>query len=128
MTYDYRKEMKKDITQAIEEREAWTGKKITEEYKDWIDAVNGLYDELWTDDAVTGNASGSYTFSTYQAEENVLHNFDLLEEACNEFCQNIGDVYSSGGAEAWDVTIRCYLLDEVLTDVIKKRFANEEQK
>ena len=37
-------------------------------------------DELWADDSVTGNASGSYTFSTWKAEENLCHNMDELEE------------------------------------------------
>lgn len=30
-----------------------------------------VYDELWIDDSVTGNGSGSYTFNSYKAEENV---------------------------------------------------------
>ena len=62
-------------------------------------------------DSVTGNASGSYTFHAWQAEENICHNFDLLSEAIEEFggkCDVLKD-----GAEACDVTIRCYLLSEV---------------
>lgn len=37
-------------------------------------------DNLWADDSVTGNASGSYTFSIWQAEEYLCHNLDLLTE------------------------------------------------
>lgn len=70
-------------------------------------------DELWIDDSVTGNASGSYTFNAWQAEENLCHNMDELEEACNEFGQDIGEAVKQG-AEYCDVTIRCYLLGQAI--------------
>ena len=70
-------------------------------------------DELWINDSVTGNASGSYTFSTWQAEENLCHNMDELEEACDEFGQDIGEAVKQG-AEYCDVTIRCYLLGQAI--------------
>lgn len=53
-------------------------------------------DNLWADDSVTGNASGSYTFSTWQAEENLCHNLDELENACDEFGQDIGEAVKQG--------------------------------
>ena len=71
-------------------------------------------DELWINDSVTGNASGSYTFSTWQAEENLCHNMDELEDACNEFGQDIGEAVKQG-AEYCDVTIRCYLLSQAIS-------------
>lgn len=71
-------------------------------------------DELWIDDSVTGNASGSYTFNTWQAEENLCHNMDELEDACNEFGQDIGEAVKQG-AEYCDVTIRCYLLGQAIS-------------
>lgn len=74
-------------------------------------------DELWVDDGVTGNGSGSYTFNTWQAEENLCHNMDELEEACNEFGQDIGEAVKQG-AEYCDVTIRCYLLSQAISAVI----------
>ena len=74
-------------------------------------------DELWVDDSVTGNASGSYTFSTWQAEENLCHNMDELENACNEFGQDIGEAVKQG-AEYCDVTIRCYLLGQAISAAI----------
>lgn len=40
---------------------------------------------LWTEDSVTGNGSGSYTFSACQAKEYLQNNLQLLEEAMNEF-------------------------------------------
>ena len=74
-------------------------------------------DELWINDSVTGNASGSYTFSTWKAEEHLCHNMDELEEACNEFGQDIGEAVKHG-AEYCDVTIRCYLLGQAISAAI----------
>ena len=74
-------------------------------------------DELWVDDRVTGNGSGSYTFSRWKAEENLCHNMDELEDACNEFGQDIGEEVKQG-AEYCDVTIRCYLLGQAISAAI----------
>ena len=74
-------------------------------------------DILWVDDNVTGNASGSYTFSTWKAEENLCHNMDVLEDACDEFGQDIGEAVKRG-AEYCDVTIRCYLLSQAISAAI----------
>lgn len=91
------------------------------DYKDF-DSLDGLReylnDELWDCDAVTGNGSGSYTFSAYYAEENLCHNWDLLAEACNEFgC--LEDAISQG-PESCDVTIRCYLLGQAIEKVLQE--------
>lgn len=74
-------------------------------------------DELWVDDDVTGNGSGSYTFNTWKAEENLCHNLDELEEACSEFGQDVGEAIKQG-AEYCDVTIRCYLLGQAISAAI----------
>lgn len=84
-------------------------------FKDF-DSLDGLReylnDELWTVDSVTGNGSGSYTFSAYDAEENLCHNWYLLEDACNEF--GCIEEAISKGPEYCDVTIRCYLLGQAI--------------
>ena len=74
---------------------------------------------LFTDDSVTGNGSGSYTFSTYEAEENICHNLDLLGEALEEFGSG-ADYLITHGAEAADVTIRCYLLGECIAAALEE--------
>lgn len=84
---------------------------VTSENRDEIEQQ--LNDELFTCDSVTGNASGSYTFSTWQAEENICHNLELLAEACEEFGSDTAKLLSDG-AEACDVTIRCYLLGQAI--------------
>lgn len=111
MVYDYNKAIREDIRDYIKNNidlEEWRGDRDGLEEK--------LNEDLWTDDSVTGNASGSYTFSTYEAEENLCHNLDLLAEACEEFGGSM-DVLKDG-AEACDVTIRCYLLGGAISDVL----------
>lgn len=70
-------------------------------------------DELWMSDSVTGNASNSYTPNAWQAEENLCHNMDLLEDACDNCGLDIGDVVERG-AKYCDVIIRCYLLPQAI--------------
>lgn len=74
-----------------------------------------LNDELFVNDSVTGNASGSYTFNTWKAEEYLCHNFGLLREACDAFGTDIDVLNSPEGA---DVTIRCYLLGNCISTVL----------
>lgn len=105
MEYDYYASMKEDIKEYLEG---------TDE-RDF----DKLYDEMFLEDSITGNASGSYTFSTYKAEENICHNQDLLQEALAEFGENYGEALEKG-AEYCDVTIRCYLLGQVLTEVLEE--------
>ena len=76
-----------------------------------------LNDDLWTADSVTGNASGSYYCNTWRAEEALSHNWDLLAEALREFGRDGTDVLEQG-AEAMDVTIRCYLLGQAIAETL----------
>lgn len=107
--YDYYETIKNDIKEYIKEHDI----DVTSEDFDRDDLCN----RLWVSDSVTGNASGSYTFSAWQAEENLCHNWDLLEEALEEFGQTDTNILEKG-AEWCDVTIRCYLLDQCLDEVI----------
>lgn len=111
--YNYYEEVKEDVKEYLQETSE-------REYQT-------LYDELWTADSVTGNASGSYTFSTWEAEENLCHNMDTLEEAAEQFGCDIGSLIKEG-AEACDVTIRCYLLGQVLQEVLEEMEEEEEEK
>jgi hypothetical protein len=70
-------------------------------------------DELWANDGVTGNASGSYYCNAWKAEEAICHNWDLLGEAIDEFGGD-ADILQQG-AESCDVTIRCYLLGQAIS-------------
>lgn len=55
---------------------------VTSENRDEVE--QDLNDTLFTYDSVTGNASGSYTFNAWTAEEYLCHNWDLLGEALTE--------------------------------------------
>ena len=112
--YDYREAVKESVIDWLEEHkeevEARHSQMDEDEFAEWVT------DECMMSDSVTGNASGSYTFSTWQAEENLCHNMDLLKEALEEF--GCGIEYLEKGAEACDVTIRCYLLSSAISEVI----------
>lgn len=108
MKYNYMEAVTNDAKRAIlENLKYW-------DFSDRDELEEKANDELWISDSVTGNGSGSYTFSTWKAEENLCHNMDELEEACNEFGQDIGEAVKQG-AEYCDVTIRCYLLGQAIS-------------
>lgn len=109
-TYDYLENVKEDVRNYIEENEIVVTSSNREEVE------QELNDTLFVNDSVTGNASGSYTFSAWQAEENLCHNFELLTEALTELGCDLS--YLEKGAEACDVTIRCYLLGQAISGVL----------
>lgn len=112
MKYNYREAVKDDVLEYINNEINF------EDFDTLEDLEEHLNDVLFNKDSVTGNASDSYTFNTYEAEENICHNFDLLADALDEFgggCDILRD-----GAEAADVTIRCYLLGECIADALEE--------
>lgn len=111
--YDYEEAMRDDIRQYLEEH--WEdGKRIEDKDRDT------LYDDMFIDDGVTGNGSGSYTFDSSTAEEYVCHNLNLLGEALDEFCVDGNTLREKMSGEWADVTIRCYLMGQLLDDVIEE--------
>lgn len=117
--YDYLRAVKEDVLNYINENNIV----VTSENRDEVE--QDLNDTLFTCDSVTGNASGSYTFSTWTAEEYLCHNWGLLEEALTEFGYNMS--YVERGAEACDVTIRCYLLGRAISEVLNEVKTEEEE-
>lgn len=119
--YDYRQAVMDDIREYISEHSI----QVTNDNREELETT--LHDTLWANDSVTGNASGSYTFNTWKAEEYLCHNLDLLAEAIDEFGADAGtykDCIES--AETADVTIRCYLLTECLSSVLDELEVEEE--
>lgn len=112
--YDYLESMTNDIIDYI--RDNYTDEAIRSELNERIEWEENLNDDLWTEDRITGNASGSYTFSTYKAEEYICHNLDLLAEAMEEFGDDRNALKK--GAEWCDVTIRCYLLNQAISNAL----------
>lgn len=121
--YNYYDEMYEDVKNAIEER--------AEELDglDRYEIEEKLNDDLWIDDSVTGNASGSYTFNRATAEEYVKDNLDLLRDALNEFGdpkKDLERVFIDEDFEFADVSIRCYMLAGVISDVLDELEDAEE--
>lgn len=118
--YDYREAMTEDVKQ-------WITDEINFSRLDRGGLEQQLNDDLWTADSVTGNGSGSYTFNRVQASLYVLDNMDLLQKAINEFATDpatVGDKFISEDWEWFDVTIRCYLLRSVISDVLDEMEEN----
>lgn len=124
--YNYMEAMKEDIKSYIKNE-------ITlSDYSNRDELEEELYDILFVEDSVTGNRSGSYTFDTYKAEENICHNLDLLADAMESFCCEENP--AEKGAEWCDVTIRCYLLNVALMktlddmeEELEEAFSEEEE-
>ena len=113
--YDYQKAMYDDIMDYITENN------LTAEYPDPEELYEYLKKELWIEDSVTGNGSGSYTFDRAEARECVLSDPETLCDALEGFCVSADTIVEKFLAEDWeyfDVTIRCWYLDSVISDVI----------
>lgn len=120
-TYNYLESVKEDVKTYIENE-------ITlSDYANREDLEEHLSEILFTEDSVTGNASGSYTFSTYQAEEYLCHNWGILAEALEEFDETDINAIEKG-AEWCDVTIRCYLLGQAISEVLDEMEENGDFK
>lgn len=76
--YNYMEAVKEDVKNYIDSEINFTDFDSLEELEE------KLNDELWIEDSVTGNTSGSYYCNSYEAEESIAHNWDLLEEDFDE--------------------------------------------
>lgn len=117
MSYNYLAAMKSDILEYIKyniDLDDYRGRRDDLEEK--------LNDELWIDDSVTGNGSGSYTFNREQAREYVqADGSDYIRDMCSEFgieAGEIGQRFIDNDWEWIDVSIRCYLLPRAISDAL----------
>lgn len=108
--YDYFFHVCEDVRNYISEN----GIEVNQDNREEIEQQ--LNDDLFVEDSVTGNGSGSYFCNAWRAEEALSHNWDLIAEAIDEFGGNT-DVLRQG-PEAVDVTIRCYLLSQAIWAVL----------
>lgn len=117
--YDYFSHVCNDVREYIEDH----GIKVNQDNRDEIESQ--LNDDLFCEDSVTGNASGSYYCNAWRAEEAIAHNWDLLSDAIEEFggCSDI----LRQGAEGCDVTIRCYILPQAISKVLDEIEEDEPQ-
>lgn len=93
------------------------------EFADAEELREYLYDTMWIEDAITGNASGSYTFNRAEAREYVLADMGTVGEALREFgttAEEIGERFLAEDWEYLDVTARCYVLGWALDEVLEE--------
>lgn len=100
------------------------------DYEDREDLEESLNDDLWAEDSITGNGSGSYTFNREKAKEYVLADgADYYRDAVSEFgmsAENVAKDFLDGDWEGIDVTIRCYLLNQAIGEALDQMEANGE--
>ena len=115
-TYNYLEAMKQDIKEYIEENINVTDYETKEDLEEYLN------DSLWTEDSVTGNASGSYTFNRATAKKYVDENKDLVNDMMEEFdCKDkVANWWIENNYEAIDVSIRCYFLGQAISEVLEK--------
>lgn len=65
--YNYREAIKSDIREYIKDN-VNTNEFTPDELQEYLE------EQLWVNDSVTGNASGSYTFNRWEAREYVQDN------------------------------------------------------
>ena len=112
--YNYMEAVKEDVKNYIDSEINF------EDFDSLEELEEKLNDELWTEDSVTGNASGSYTFNRVTAENYVNSNKELVNEMDDEFdCKKqVYDWYLNDNFESIDVSIRCYLLGSAISEVL----------
>lgn len=127
MNYNYLESMKEDVQEYI------NNEINLKDFSDREELEEKLNEDLWTCDSVTGNASGSYFCNSYKSMECVLDNMDLLEDMCKEFGvdnDTIGKKFLACEWEWMDVSIRCYLLGQVIGEVldeVEEELTDEEE-
>lgn len=118
MSYNYYEAVENDVYDYIQENIEL----FKEEYDNIEDMEETLNDNLFITDSVTGNASGSYTFNSYEAKEYLDDNIDLGIEAYTDFGYDKSNFYEDyfENPEKADVTIRCYCLGSVINNICSK--------
>lgn len=112
---DYYQQVKNDAIAAIDEQfdcDYWDGD------TEW----DVVYDNIFVDDTVTGNGSGSYFFNAAKAreavadaiwDEKILNALSEIGISGNRIAQYLRD----NDAESLDVCIRCAMLGEVYGEI-----------
>ena len=113
--YDYLEAMVTDVMDYV------TDDVELNDFLDREELEQHLNDVLFIEDCVTGNTSGSYTFSSNQAKEYVLDNIYLLNDAIYEGfldSDTVGEKFLEEDWEYFDVNIRCFMLGKAISDAL----------
>ena len=117
--YNYRESIKADVLNWMEEHKEYL------EGMDRADIEEFVSDSCWVADEVTGNESGSYTFNRLQAREYFFSDLDS-DDYISQMVQDgfiteseVCECVTSSNWEKLDVCIRCFLLGEVISEVME---------
>lgn len=109
--YNYQLEMVDELESMIKDSD------INFEGKDRGEAYEELQD-LAFDRDVTGNRVGSYWCNELKAERALLGNFDLVQDALDDFGMESVDSPELLSGEHLDVLVREHLLPQVIDEVL----------
>ena len=114
--YNYLEAVKEDVKEYIAENIDLS------EFGDIEELKEKLNEDLWINDSVTGNASGSYTCNRAKAKKYVDDNKELVIEMAEEFgCKDqVMNWWYSNNYEAIDCSIRCYLLNQAISEITEE--------
>ena len=121
--YDYREAIKSEMIDFLD-WESEYGELGPYDSPD--EMYDNLYERMMDCDSITGNESGQYCSSEWEAEECLCHNMDLLKDAFD--CYGYSTDYLEKGAQWCDVIVRCYLVGEVLSEVLSKVLSGDGYK
>lgn len=116
---EYIEETKENAKEYIKENWEYLKDKTGEE----------VQDDLFLADGVTGNGSGSFTFNTYKAQQNIselIFDEDFTNALEWNFGQDLGELIKRG-AEVVDVTARCLSLYEINIKEIIEEIKEEQE-
>jgi hypothetical protein len=121
--FNYNEAVKADVLEYI--RNNYTAEELAEKMEDKDEFAEELNDTLWIEDSVTGNGSGSYTFSRAAAKDYVTEDPDTVLEAVREFCSGMdsAELLQKFLCEDWeyfDVTARCYCLNGAIYEALEE--------
>ena len=95
------------------------------EDQDQEELYEKLYEEMWVDDNITGNGTTEgFTHGDQEyAKDMVCNALSVLREAVQDFdCKEKAfEAFLKQDFIYFDTTIRCYLLGQVLTEVLKEK-------
>ena len=122
--YNYKEQIRADVREWIDNNKGQL------EGLDRADVYDVVYDSCWVDDSVTGNASGSYTFSRYEARQNFFNDedsekyIDQMIEDVFTTRESVGKAIQESQWELLDVYIRCWLLCDAVSDVLDEYYGD----
>ena len=120
MAYNYHDALKEDIKN-------WIDANLNlDEYEDNEELYETINDDLWVEDDVTGNGSGNYTDDDGKAWQWLREDPDAMEyirDLVSDFgidAETVAEKFLEEDYSYWDVSIRCYLLGQVLDEVLEE--------